>query len=62
MGRRRCVARGGPGGYRIWGNKGRRWWGDQYEHCPDDLPVELNGAGDPAKITALRERCRALKC
>jgi hypothetical protein len=26
-----------PGGYRIWDNKARRWWGDLYELCPDDL-------------------------
>ncbi|MEU6412862.1 hypothetical protein [Microbispora sp. NPDC046933] len=36
MHRRRYLARGVPGGYRIWDNKARRWWGDLYELCPDD--------------------------
>ena len=49
MSRRRYVARG----YRIWDNKVRRWWGDLYELCPDDLLGELNGARDYDKITAL---------
>ncbi|RSD22247.1 hypothetical protein EIY87_08780 [Amycolatopsis eburnea] len=55
------MARGVPGGYRVWDTKGRRWWGDHYELCPDDLLVELNGAKDPAKITALLKRHRARK-
>ncbi|MDX3097321.1 hypothetical protein PV703_00695 [Streptomyces sp. ME01-24h] len=61
MSRRRYVARGVPGGYRIWDNKGRRWWGDHYEFCPDELLAELNGAGDYGKITALLRRSRAHK-
>ncbi|REH20198.1 hypothetical protein SAMN05428941_1971 [Streptomyces sp. 2114.2] len=28
MSRRRYVARGVPGGYRIRDTKGGRWWGD----------------------------------
>ncbi|MER6166669.1 hypothetical protein [Streptomyces violaceorubidus] len=40
------MARGVPGGYRIWDTKGRRWWGDLYELCPDALLTELNGAAD----------------
>lgn len=59
--RRRYVARGVPGGYRIWDNRGRRWWGDLYELCPDDLLTELNGAADQDRITALLKRYRALK-
>lgn len=59
--KRRYVARGVPGGYRIWDNKVGRWWGDLYELCPDDLLAELNGGGDPARITALMKRYRALK-
>ncbi|UOZ09948.1 hypothetical protein [Amycolatopsis sp. WQ 127309] len=59
MAKRRYVARGVPGGYRIWDNKGRRWWGDHYELCPDDLLAELNGAKDPATMTALLKRHRA---
>ncbi|MBQ0890884.1 hypothetical protein KBZ94_39225 [Streptomyces sp. RM72] len=61
MSRRRYVTRGVPGGYRIWDSKGRRWWGDHYELCPDDLLTELNGAADQARLTALLKRCRALK-
>ncbi|WP_433351707.1 hypothetical protein ACQP25_01700 [Microtetraspora malaysiensis] len=37
MSRRRDVARGMPGGYRIWDNKARRWWGDLYEICPTNF-------------------------
>ena len=55
------MARGVPGGYRIWDNHGRRFWGDFYELCPDDLLTELNGKADPARITALLKRYRALK-
>ncbi len=61
MSRRRYVARGAPGGYRIWDNRGGRWWGDLYELCPDDLLVELNGRADPARLTALMKRYRAQK-
>ena len=61
MGRRRYVARGVPGGYRIWDHTARRWWGDLYEVCPDDLLAELNGAANYEKITALLKRYRALK-
>ncbi|WP_280714773.1 hypothetical protein [Kitasatospora sp. MAP5-34] len=61
MGRRRYVARGVPGGYRIWDNTVRRWWGDHYEFCPDDLLSELNGEANPEKLTALLKRYRALK-
>ncbi|MEV4458470.1 hypothetical protein [Microbispora sp. NPDC049633] len=59
--RRRYVARGVPGGYRIWDDKARRWWGDLYELCPDDLLNELNGAKNSEKITALLQRYRAQK-
>lgn len=59
--RRRYVARGVPGGYRIWDNKVRRWWGDLYELCPDELLDELNGEASYEKITALLKRYRALK-
>ncbi|MFF8940825.1 hypothetical protein ACF1A5_00845 [Streptomyces sp. NPDC014864] len=61
MSKRRYVARGVPGGYRIWDNKARRWWGDLYEFCPDDLLTGLNGGANPDKITALMKRYRALK-
>jgi len=59
--RRRYVARRVPGGYRIWDNKGRRWWGDLYELCPDDLVVELNGDATPERLTALLKHYRAQK-
>lgn len=61
MSRRRYVARGVPGGYRIWDNRARRWWGDQYEVQPDDLVAELNGNADYGRVTALLKRYRALK-
>ncbi|MFE9423529.1 hypothetical protein ACFYNO_11280 [Kitasatospora sp. NPDC006697] len=61
MSKRRYVARGVPGGYRIRDNKVRRWWGDLYELCPDDLLAELNGGADSGRITALLKRYRALK-
>lgn len=61
MSRRRYVARGVSGGYRIWDNTARRWWGDLYEFCPDDLLDELNDGKDHERITALLKRYRALK-
>ena len=61
MSRRQYVARGVPGGYRIWDNKARRWWGDLYELCPDELLEELNSAGDHTTITALLRRYRTQK-
>jgi len=56
--RRRYVARGVPGGYRIWDNTARRWWGELYELCPDELLTELNGPGRPEQITELQRRYR----
>jgi hypothetical protein len=55
------VARGVPGGYRIWDNKAHRWWGDFYELCPDDLLAELNSGANYAKITVLLKKYRGLK-
>ena len=55
------MARGVQGGYRIWDNKARQWWGELYELCPDELLAELNGGRDYEKITALLRRYRALK-
>ena len=55
------MARGVPGGYRIWDNHGRRFWGDLYELCPDDLLTELNGRKDQARISELMRRYRAQK-
>jgi hypothetical protein len=59
--RKRYVARGVTGGYQIWDTKNRRWWGELYELCPDDLLTELNGDADYQKITALLKKYRALK-
>lgn len=61
MARRRYVARGVPGGYRIWDNRRHKWWGDVYELCPDELLTELNGDADYQKVTDLLRRYRALK-
>ncbi len=61
MGKRRYVAKGVPGGYRIWDNRARRWWGELYELCPDDLLSELNGGRDDDRITTLLKRYRAMK-
>lgn len=61
MSRRQYVVRGVPGGYRIWDNKRRRWWGDLYQLCPDGLLDELNGDADYQKVTALLKRYRAQK-
>jgi hypothetical protein len=59
--RRRFVVRGVPGGYRIWNNKARRWWGDHFEVQPDELVAELNGNADHERVTALLKCYRALK-
>lgn len=51
--RRRYVAKGVPGGWRIWNNLTRRWWGQLYERQPDLLIEELNGAKRPDVIVTL---------
>ncbi|MEU0060927.1 hypothetical protein [Streptomyces sp. NPDC006334] len=61
MSRRRYVARGVPGGYRTWDNRGRRYWGDFYELCPDELPAELNGPADRDRLVDLMRRCKKAK-
>ncbi|MFF3847253.1 hypothetical protein [Streptomyces sp. NPDC002328] len=61
MSKRRYVARGVPGGYRIWDNRGRRYWGDFYELCPDELLAELNGPADQDRIVELMRTYRKLK-
>ncbi|WP_116200618.1 hypothetical protein [Amycolatopsis circi] len=61
MAKRRYVARGVPGGYQIWDNRSRRWWGDRCQLCPDDLVAALNNRADHATVTALINRYRALK-
>jgi hypothetical protein len=61
VGRRRYVAIGIPGGYRVWDNKARRWWGELYQLCPDRLLDELNGTANPEKITDLLRFYRTQK-
>jgi len=58
---RRYVARGVPGGYRIWNNKMKKWWGEHYDYCPDDLLAELNGQKRPDEITRLQRLAKATK-
>jgi hypothetical protein len=50
-----------PGGWWIWDNRTRRWWGDHYEVQPDELVAELNGSRNYTRITALLNRYRALE-
>ncbi|MEI5524722.1 hypothetical protein WB401_14920 [Streptomyces brasiliscabiei] len=61
MSGRRYVARGVPGGYRIYDHRRQGWWGDLYELCPDDLLTELNGKKDPRRLGVLLKRYRSLK-
>jgi hypothetical protein len=61
MSRRRYVARGVPGGYRVWDDKRARWRGDLCELCPDGPLVKLNGAAPSDKTTMLMQRYRAMK-
>ena len=59
--RRRYVARGVPGGYRIWDRKRDCAWGDVYEFVPDELLAELNGQRRPERITELLCLARVAK-
>lgn len=54
--RRRYVAKGVPGGWRIWNNKGKNWWGQFYERQPDELIDELNGEKRPEVLIILTRR------
>jgi hypothetical protein len=58
---RRYVLRGVPGGWRVYDNKRKRFWGDHYEVCPDDLVAELNGDGRQHVIVALTKTARQEK-
>lgn len=58
---RRYVAKGVSGGYRIWNNKTRNFWGDLYEFVPDELLDELNGEKRPEQLTVLLKKYRTLK-
>ncbi|MEV4351826.1 hypothetical protein AB0J83_45820 [Actinoplanes sp. NPDC049596] len=61
MTKRRYVARGVPGGYRIWDIKAGRWWGESYELYPAELLAQLNGPRDRERIIALMREYRAHK-
>lgn len=41
--KRRYVAKGVPGGWKIWNTKSKKWWGQLYERQPNELIEELNG-------------------
>ena len=61
MSRRRYVARGVPGAYRIWDNRARQWWGDLYELCPGNLVSALNSGVSHAEPTAAVNRARSIR-
>lgn len=54
-----------PGGYPVGIGSGTTGGGggggDLYELCPDALLTELNGAAEPARVTALLKQYRAQK-
>jgi hypothetical protein len=54
--KRKYVAKGVPGGWRIWNNKSKKYWGQLYEKQPDELIEELNGEYRPEKIVELTRR------
>ena len=53
---RRFVAKGVPGGWRIWNKLANRWWGQFYEKQPDELVAELNGQKRPEVLVELNRR------
>ena len=59
--KRRYVAKGVPGGWRIWNNKMKKFWGDMYEVQPDELIIELNGQKRPEKLNELNKKYRSSK-
>ncbi|MCE7992327.1 MAG: hypothetical protein HEP71_10115 [Roseivirga sp.] len=54
--KRRYVAKGVPGGWRIWNVKIKKWWGELYERQPDELVDELNGKKRPEVLVTLTRR------
>lgn len=54
--RRKYVAKGVPGGWRIWNSQLKRWWGQLYERQPDELVAELNGEKSPERLVQLIRR------
>lgn len=53
---KRYVAKGVPGGWKIWNNLTQHWWGQLYEKQPDELVEELNGAKRPEVIVQLTKK------
>lgn len=54
--KRKFVAKGVPGGWRIWNNKTAKWWGELYERQPDELVIELNGEKRPHVLVELTRK------
>jgi len=53
----RYVAKAEAGqGWRIWDNKGRRWWGQAYQNYPEQLLAELNGPKRSERLTELAQQ------
>jgi hypothetical protein len=53
----RYVARAVPeAGWRVWGRKQKRWWGNPFSYFPKDLLTELNGSKRPEKLVALSKK------
>ncbi len=55
---KRFVAKGVPGGWRIWNKLAQRWWGEFYEKQPDELLEELNGLRRPDVLAELHRRLK----
>jgi hypothetical protein len=52
--RRRFVAKAEAGrGWRIWDNTQKKWWGQHYRRCPEELLLELNAKKRPEVIVKL---------
>ncbi len=54
--RKKYVAKGVPGGWRIWSTISQTWWGQFYEKQPDDLVAELNGPKRPEMLIELQKK------
>jgi hypothetical protein len=54
--RKRYVLKGVSGGWRIWNNLTKTYWGQLYEKQPDELIAELNGAKRPEIIVNLTKK------
>lgn len=54
--KRRYVAKGVPGGWRIYNKLSKKYWGELYERQPDELVNELNGQKRPEVIVKLTRK------